>query len=316
MMNHDALFKSLLRTGRMFRDFFEAFLPDIGAFVDFDRIEFLDKERFTSEGRRRIGDLLVKTRFRGEEAAFLIHVEHEAQPRPDLGRRMLEYFLLDWRDFDLPVYPIAVLSHAELNRSSRSPLRLTIRNEEILCFRFAIVDLGRMKAAEYVNKPNAAAMALSSRMRTDPAARVALAVDFIRTASASEIGNRELDAATRFFFAYQDFKGEEGLKLQRELSRIKGMQIPKEILMRNPLVRFGMNKGLSKGLRRGMRQGRQREATELVLRQLARRVGAISPAQENTVRKLSLAGIETLGEALLDFRSKRDLASWLKANVS
>ncbi len=93
------------------------------------------------------------------------------------------------------------------------------------------------------------------------------------------------------------------------------MQIPKEILMRNPLVRFGMNKGLSKGLRKGIRQGRQREA-ELVLRQLARRVGAISPAQEKVVRKLPLAGIETLGEALLDFRSKRDLASWLKANVS
>ncbi len=122
--------------------------------------------------------------------------------------------------------------------------------------------------------------------------------------------------AARFFFAYQEFRGEEGLKLQRELSRIKGMHIPKEILMRNPLVRFGMSKGLSEGLRKGMRQGRRRGEAELVLRQLARRLGAISPAQENTVRKLSLAGIETLGEALLDFRSNSDLARWLKSHAS
>jgi hypothetical protein len=63
-MNHDALFKSLLKTGRLLRDFFEAFLPEIHAFIDFNHIEFVDKERFTLDGKRRTGDLLIKTRCR------------------------------------------------------------------------------------------------------------------------------------------------------------------------------------------------------------------------------------------------------------
>jgi len=120
VIDHDALFKSLLRTGRVLRDFFRAFLPTIGAAIDFERVEFLDKERFTSDGRRRTGDLLIKTRFRGEAAAFLIHLEHEAQARRDFAKRMLEYLALDWRDFGLPVYPIAVLSHPEFNPKPRA----------------------------------------------------------------------------------------------------------------------------------------------------------------------------------------------------
>jgi hypothetical protein len=50
---------------------------------------------------------------------FLIHLEHEAQAHTDLARRTLEYFVLDWREFDLAVYPIAVLSHREADRTAR-----------------------------------------------------------------------------------------------------------------------------------------------------------------------------------------------------
>jgi hypothetical protein len=309
-VNHDARFKSLLRTDGILHDFFKAFLPGVEPFVDFDHIEFVDKERFTLEGKRRTGDLLVKTRFRGENAAFLIHLEHEAQARPDFARRMLEYFLLDWRDFDLPVYPVAVLSHPKRNPRCKSPLLLQIRDEEILSFRFAIIDLGGLKAREYARKPNAAAAALSSRMRIDPCERVDLAVDFLHTTTQAKLEEKARESAWTFFFFYQKFKGEEGLKLQKALSTMEGMKISKEILAHNPLVRFGMERGKSKGLR----QGRRQEGTALVLRLLARRFGTLSSAQEKAIRKLPLMSIESLAEALLDFHSKTDLARWLKSN--
>ena len=78
IMNHDALFKMLLKAPAILRGFFDAFLPDAAKFVDFNVLEFLDKERFTIDGRKRTGDLLIKTRFREEAAAFLIHLEHQA----------------------------------------------------------------------------------------------------------------------------------------------------------------------------------------------------------------------------------------------
>ena len=45
-MNHDALFKMLLKTPTVLRGFFDAFLPKTGRFVDFARLEFMDKEGF------------------------------------------------------------------------------------------------------------------------------------------------------------------------------------------------------------------------------------------------------------------------------
>jgi hypothetical protein len=198
-MNHDALFKSLLKTGRLLRDFFEAFLPRIHAFIDFEHIEFVDKERFTLGGKRRTGDLLIKTRFRGEQAAFLIHLEHEAQVHRDLARRMLEYFVLDWREFDLPVYPIAVLSHREIDPASLPPLRMSIQDCPILDFHFEVIDLARLDARHYVRELNAAAMALSARMRVDPAARVSLAVDFIRSTVRAKWTPKEQETVYRFF---------------------------------------------------------------------------------------------------------------------
>lgn len=305
-MNHDALFKSLLRTGRLLRDFFEAFLPRIYGFIDFDHIEFVDKEQFTFDGKRRTGDLLVKTKFRGEHAAFLIHLEHEAQAHRDLARRMLEYFVLDWRYFDLPVYPIAVLSHKEPDLKASSPLRMTIRGDSILDFHFAVIDLARLDARRYARKLNAAAMALSARMRVDPAARVPLAVDFIHNTVRAQWTPKELDAVSRFFFAYQEFTGKKGLKLQRKLGSIKNMQIPKEVLRRNPLIRFGITEG--------RQEGRQQGEIELVMRQLIRRLGAFPLRQQQAIRKLSLTRIEALGEALLDFRTKTDLSRWLKSH--
>ena len=76
----------------------------------------------------------------------------------------------------------------------------------------------------------------------------------------------------------------------------------------------GLQKGLHEGLQKGLQKGRHTGEAELVLRLLARRLGALSVAQQKSVRKLPLSKIEELGEALLDFSSRDDLARWLRAN--
>jgi hypothetical protein len=43
---------------------FDAFLPEVGKFVDFEHLSFIDKELVTLDGKKRTGDLLVKTSFR------------------------------------------------------------------------------------------------------------------------------------------------------------------------------------------------------------------------------------------------------------
>ena len=63
--------------------------------------------------------------------------------------------------------------------------------------------------------------------------------------------------------------------------------------------------------REGRQEGRQEEAVGLVLRQLKRRLGQLSSEQEERVKGLSVAQLEALGEALLDFTAMEDLEGHL-----
>lgn len=62
---------------------------------------------------------------------------------------------------------------------------------------------------------------------------------------------------------------------------------------------------------RGFQLGLQKEKA-FVLRLLNRRVGNISPSLKAAVEALPIEQIESLGEALLDFKSEQDLKIWLQ----
>jgi hypothetical protein len=45
-----------------------------------------------------------------------------------------------------------------------------------------------------------------------------------------------------------------------------------------------------------------------------RRLGTIEPEIQDRIRQLSIAQLEKLGEAILDFTTASDLINWLQAN--
>jgi predicted transposase YdaD len=61
---------------------------------------------------------------------------------------------------------------------------------------------------------------------------------------------------------------------------------------------------------KGVLKGEQ----SLILRQLTRRIGDVAPGLQSKVQALSLAQLEALGEALLDFSEPGDLEKWLEGN--
>ncbi len=314
-MDHDALFKMLLKTPTVLQGFFETFVPDAARFIEFELLEFIDKERFTIDGKKRTGDLLVKTRFRGEAAGFLIHLEHQAQADADLPRRMLEYFMLDWREYDLPVYPVAVIAHRHQKAEGFAPLLVDFPNVRVLSFRFEVIDLPRMDARAYVKIPNPAALALATRMRFTRENRLNLIKDFAltlaRMAPAKAVGNM----VATFFFAYQPLSEAEDLQLRREIAKVESKEMRDRVMqLTNPWIEAGKREGVQQGLEQGLQQGRQEGEVELVLRLLSRRLGALTSSQEKAVRKLPLGKIEDLGEALLEFTSSDNLAQWLRRN--
>lgn len=72
-----------------------------------------------------------------------------------------------------------------------------------------------------------------------------------------------------------------------------------------------------KGFQEGRQEGRQEGLIEgkigLILRQIARRTGEISPETQTRIQQLSPQQLEDLGEILLDFTSQQDLIGWLES---
>jgi predicted transposase/invertase (TIGR01784 family) len=67
-------------------------------------------------------------------------------------------------------------------------------------------------------------------------------------------------------------------------------------------------------LQEGRQEGRQEGEQSLVLRQLMRRIGNVSPELRSQVQALSLPQLEALGEALLDLSKPADSVDWLQQN--
>ncbi|WP_445626841.1 Rpn family recombination-promoting nuclease/putative transposase [Nostoc sp. DSM 114167] len=61
---------------------------------------------------------------------------------------------------------------------------------------------------------------------------------------------------------------------------------------------------------------RQKQTLELVMRQLRRRIGNLSPQLQERISQLSIEQLENLAEALLDFSIEGDLVAWLQDNLT
>jgi flagellar biosynthesis/type III secretory pathway protein FliH len=99
-----------------------------------------------------------------------------------------------------------------------------------------------------------------------------------------------------------------GLVLDKDLIQ---QILRRELMQESVIYREIKAEGWQEGLQEGRQEGRRQEALALVLRLLSRRVGALPEASRSTVVPLSLAQIESLGEALLEFTDRSDLQTWL-----
>jgi flagellar biosynthesis/type III secretory pathway protein FliH len=115
-----------------------------------------------------------------------------------------------------------------------------------------------------------------------------------------------------FIDTYLRLNAEEEAVFQEQLARIEPAQ-EEEVM---EIVTSWMEQGIQRGRQEGLQQGRQQQAVSMVLRLLTRRLGAVEPSLQERIQRLSLAQLEDLGEALLDFDSAGDLAAWLDGQTS
>jgi len=228
----------------------------------------------------------------------ILHLEFQARPDTTMAFRMIDYRLRVYRRFphkamrQVVIYLAPSQSEAVYQTTFEVP---GTRHE------FEVVRLWEQSSALFLNQPGLLPLAPLTQTE-DPAQllrQVATAIDTI-----TDRRTQSNVAASAAILA--------GLVLDKDLiQQILRKEMMQESVIYREIKAEGWQEGRQEGLQEGRQEGRRQEALALVLRLLSRQVGALPDTTRSTVVTLSLAQVESLGEALLEFADCSDLQTWL-----
>ncbi|WP_083910700.1 Rpn family recombination-promoting nuclease/putative transposase [Salsuginibacillus kocurii] len=136
-MPHDQqLFKQLLTT--YFTEFLDAFFPAALEHIDTTHLTFLEQEIFTDivNQDKRVVDLLVETKIKGEDGLIIVYVEAQSAPEANFHQRMFHYFSRIYEKYQRRILPITIFSHRS-TRSEPDSLQVTFPFFHVLPFTFS-----------------------------------------------------------------------------------------------------------------------------------------------------------------------------------
>ncbi|NEP46422.1 MAG: DUF4351 domain-containing protein [Okeania sp. SIO2H7] len=294
-INHDRLFKELITT--FFIEFLELFFPAILNYLDRNYLEFLDKEVFPEIplAESLETDIVVKTKFQGKDAFFLVHIENQAKNQPGFDKRMFRYFCLLSGKHDLPVYPIALLSFDSPRTLQPKNYRVTFPNKRIMEFNYEVVQLNRLNWRNFLRQRNPVAAALMAKMNIAKEDRPQVKLECLRLLATLKLDPARMQLISGFVDTYLRLNAEEKVQLNSQINTLQSNE--KEEVME--IVTSWMEEGELK----------------VIMRQINRKIGEIAPGLLEKIRQLSEPKLGDLSEALLDFSNEDNLEAWLQQNT-
>jgi hypothetical protein len=310
MINHDRLFKELL-TAHVW-EFIELFLAEVGAYLDRDSLQLVDKELFADIPGipRQEADLVFRGKFKGKDAFFLIHFEHQSTAPSDVPSRMLGYYFRLTESYGLPVYPVVIYSHERPNKGSNE-YRVRFPDMEVLVFRFRQIVLNQLSWKDYLAHPNPVSAALMSLMGVKKEDRWRVKLECLRMLVSLKLDHKKMRFLSGFIDNYLRLSAQEMLIFTQETVKLNAVERGKVMEM----TTSWKEEGLKEGIQIGRQEGRQEGQLLLVERLLRRRCGAMPKTVKAKLQELSSDRLEKLADALLDFKSAEDLETWLYQNA-
>jgi predicted transposase/invertase (TIGR01784 family) len=224
---------------------------------------------------------------------LILHIEFQTVPDREMGFRMLDYRVRAHRKFPNKQMRQVVIY---LTPTNSDLVTLTTFELESTRHEFEVIRLWEQPASIFLE--SVGLYPFATLAQTDDPELVLRGV----AARIEEIPSRELQAdisAMSYILA--------GLVLDRDrVGRIIRRDIMRESVTYQEILAEGEVKGET--------QGRVKEARGLVIRQLNRKLGNVSPNFLAKIEDLSLELVESLGEDLLDFTSIANLEQWLSQN--
>ncbi|MDJ0618018.1 MAG: DUF4351 domain-containing protein [Calothrix sp. MO_192.B10] len=300
MIDHDHLFKELL--SNFFPEFIELFFPDISNEWEPDSLQFLPLEVITdvTEGEKKILDIVVQASLKSQDTLFIVHTEHQSYSQTGFNRRMFTYFARLHEKYALPIYPIVIYSHDNPKTPEPSSYRLELAKKIILEFNYDTIQLNQLHWQDFVNQHNPVASALMAKMQMNIIERPQVKLASLQLLTTLGLNPAQVQLISGFIDTYLQLNSQEEVVFQEQIATIK----PKEQEKVMEIVTSWMRKGLEQGEKQG--------ELKLLMRQINRRLGEITPQLKGRIENLSTPELENLGEALLDFSSVADLEAWFE----
>nr|WP_199329766.1 DUF4351 domain-containing protein [Leptolyngbya sp. FACHB-1624] len=249
----------------------------------------------------RENDVLVKA-YSPTQGEFLILNELQLRYNDKLPVRMRAYAALAEEKYSLPTYPVLIniLPPAStvtiLDRYEANFMGLQSRQD------YQVINLWEVEAAIVFEQ------SLNALLPFVPVLKNGGETTVVQRALNQLRGDQqlvELESLLAFFASFV-----LGSEVVRQI-----MRWDMAVLRESPWYQEILREGERLGEQRGKQEGRQEEGRSLILKQLARRVGALSPETTAQVEALSIEQLEELGEALLDFTQIEELTAWLDQNA-
>jgi predicted transposase YdaD len=259
--------------------------------IDLSVTEFLSSE---FPWVSRSSDVLLKVHS-PRYGDFLLLNEIQLRYSNRMPRQMRTYTALAEERYDLPVYPVLINilparqdfpSHPLRSELPRNPSRSRLSGDQ---------PFGNGGGNRFPRKafhpPALRAYTKRGRKRGNRSRRPIRADEQLR----------DLEPLLSFFASFV-----LEILLVQEI-----MRWDMTVLRESPWYQEILTEGLQQGIEQGIERGQQQGEASLIIRQLTRRFGSLSPDTLDRIRSLPIAQLDELGDNLLDFTTLDALHLWL-----
>lgn len=310
--DQDSPWKRILQ--QYFREAIEFFLPNVAKLVDWTQPpEFLDKEfvKIAPDAKvgRRYADQLIRVKLkRGKDLVLLLHVEIQAAPEKQFAERIFIYSLRIFDYFRQPAVSLAILCDASPTwRPQQYGFSLP---GTTLNFEFSMVKLldYRDRMAELDASRNPFAIVVKAHLKLQETKKDS----FARKTSKMQLVRHLYEAGYNTeqvlnLFHFLDWILVLPKRLDTEFwMELKAYEQERQMPYITSVERIGYDRGVKEEAQRSLERERA-----FILRLLNRKIGSIPDPTLTEINDLSIAELESLGEALLNFESIEDLSAWL-----
>ncbi|HEX4945173.1 MAG TPA: Rpn family recombination-promoting nuclease/putative transposase [Blastocatellia bacterium] len=328
---HDNFFKELLSLPRNARDFLRYYLPPaIVAEFDLRSVELVKDAFIDAELQKHLADLLYRVRLkRGDEAFVFVLFEHKSAPDRWVTLQILRYIVRLWEQTQAsgakqlpPVYPI-VLYHGCSRWKVPRNLRalVAMQNDSPLLqfvpeFEYYLVDLTTLREEDLHGAPylQAGLWALKLIFERELARHLPGILQKLRQKLQGKPEPSVIEHLKTLVKYLSKVKNAiEPQQLKQAIEQVfadQGEQFMAEFFQE------WINQGREQGLQQGIALGEVKGMTSLTLSLLQHRLGRLPKITKEQIKGLSAKQLESLGVALLDFKSQADLDAWLRKHTA